>query len=70
VLGDVVFAQGGFAGGYAALDARDGKTLWSFPTTAPTLAPSIAIGNLVVTADSSGTVRVFGPPSLRGASSA
>ncbi len=66
VIRDVVFANGGFGGGYAALDARDGKTLWSFPTSRPTLAPSIAIGNLIVTADYGGTIRVFGPPALRG----
>jgi len=50
----MLFAVGGYRGAYAALDARSGKILSSFPTTAPMLAPSIAIGNLVVTADYAG----------------
>jgi outer membrane protein assembly factor BamB len=64
--GDVLFIVGGRGGGYAALDARTGRELWSFPTDAFTLAPTIAVGNLIVTADYSGVVRVFGPPTLLG----
>jgi outer membrane protein assembly factor BamB len=66
VLGDVLFTAGGRGVGYAALDARTGRELWSFPTDAFTLAPTIAVGNLIVTADYSGVVRVFGPPTPRG----
>jgi outer membrane protein assembly factor BamB len=65
LLGDVAFATGGSAGGYAALDVRTGKQIWTFATSAATVAPPIAVGNLVVTGDYAGTVRVFGPPSLR-----
>jgi outer membrane protein assembly factor BamB len=64
VLGDALFAVGGFGGGYAVLDARTGRRLWSFATDGKTLAPPIVVGNLVVTADDDGVVRVFGPPSL------
>ena len=66
VLGDALFAVGGALGGFAALDARSGKILWSFPTDAPAFAPPIALGNAIVTADDSGVVRLFAPPSLGG----
>jgi outer membrane protein assembly factor BamB len=70
VLGDVVVALGGDTGGVVALDARSGQTLWSAPTGAPVVAPPIGLGNLVVTADYTGVVRVFAPPSLGGRSEA
>jgi outer membrane protein assembly factor BamB len=68
VLGDVLFADGGYGGGYKALSAATGDVLWSFPTTAQTFAGPSAAGNLVLTADFSGVVRAFGPRYLGAAS--
>jgi outer membrane protein assembly factor BamB len=66
VLGDVLFAAGGDAGGYAAIDARSGALLRTFATGgASTLAPPIAVGRRIVTADFDGVVRVYAPFSLR-----
>ena len=59
VLGDVVFAAGGEAGGYTALDGRTGKPLWRFATPAATLAPSIAAGTQIFAGDFGGTLRAF-----------
>ncbi len=64
VLGDIVFADGGYSGGYKALSALTGDVLWSFPTTAGTFAGPAASGNLVLTADFAGVVRAFGPSYL------
>lgn len=61
VLGDVVFAAGGFAGGYAALAARTGKALWRFQTSAPTLAPAIVAKDRIYAGDFAGNLRVFAP---------
>ncbi len=61
VLGDVLFADGGYGGGYKTLDAVTGEVLSTFPTTAPTFAGPAAAGNLVLTADYAGVVRAFGP---------
>jgi len=61
VLGDVLFADGGFSGGFEALDATTGEVLFTFPTKAATFAGPSAAGNLVLTADFSGVVRAFGP---------
>jgi outer membrane protein assembly factor BamB len=61
VLGDVLFADGGYSGGFKALDAATGDVLWTFPTTPATFAGPSAAGNLVLTADFSGVVRAFGP---------
>jgi len=61
VLGDVLFADGGYAGGYKAIDAATGQVLYSFATTAQTFAGPSAAGNLVLTGDFSGVVRAFGP---------
>ena len=64
VLGDVLFADGGYAGGYKALDATTGAVLFSFETKAATFAGPAAAGNLVLTADFDGVVRAFGPSYL------
>ena len=64
VLGDVLFADGGYAGGFTALDATNGDVLYTFPTEAPTFAGPAAAGNLVLTADYDGVVRAFGPSYL------
>ena len=64
VLGDVLFADGGYSGGYKALDAVTGAVLFTFPTKAPTFAGPSAAGNLVLTADFAGVVRAFGPSYL------
>ncbi len=66
LLGDAVFATGGDAGGFAALDARTGRIVWSFATDAPTFAPPIALGRAVIAADYGGVVRAFAPPALGG----
>ena len=64
VLGDVLFADGGYSGGFKALDAVTGEVLFTFATNAPTFAGPSATGNLVLTADFSGVVRAFGPSYL------
>jgi PQQ-like domain len=61
VLGDVLFADGGYSGGFKALDAVTGAALFSFATKGATFAGPTAAGNLVLTADFDGVVRVFGP---------
>jgi PQQ-like domain len=62
VVGDLVFAQGGIAGGLFALDGATGRVLWSFPAdrTDASVAPLIAAGNDLYAADSAGVVRAFG----------
>jgi outer membrane protein assembly factor BamB len=60
VLGDVVFAAGGEAGGYTALDARTGKVLWRFAKTSGTIAPVIAAGTRIFAGDGAGKLRAFG----------
>ncbi|MGZ4393818.1 MAG: outer membrane protein assembly factor BamB family protein [Gaiellaceae bacterium] len=69
VLGDVLFADGGYSGGFKALDVTTGAVLFSFETKAATFAGPAAAGNLVLTADFDGVVRAFGPSYL-GAGSA
>lgn len=64
VAGDIVFATGGYSGGFKALDAETGAVLWSFPTGAPTLSGPSAAGNLVLAGDYDGVVRAFGPSYL------
>lgn len=64
VLGNVLFADGGDSGGFKALSATNGEVLFAFETKASTYAGPSAAGNLVLTADVSGIVRVFGPSYL------
>jgi outer membrane protein assembly factor BamB len=59
IIGDVVFAPGGDAGGYTVLAARTGRVLLSFRTTAKTWAPAIAAGGWIVSGDMDGTVHAF-----------
>jgi outer membrane protein assembly factor BamB len=59
VVGDVVVAAGGDGGGYTALEARSGRVLWRFKTSAATLAPVIAAGGRVFAADYGGVARAF-----------
>ena len=61
VLGKVLFADGGYSGGYKALDAATGAVLFSYDTTDPTFAGPSADGNVVLTGDYGGVVRAFGP---------
>ena len=59
IIGDVVFAPGGDAGGYTVLAARTGRVLWRFPTTAYTWAPAIAAGGWIFAGEMDGTVHAF-----------
>jgi len=59
IVGEVVFAPGGDAGGYTALAARTGRVLWRFPTEASTYAPAIAAGGRIFAGDLAGTARAF-----------
>jgi outer membrane protein assembly factor BamB len=65
VVGNVVFASGGYGGGYAALGARTGRPLWRFPTRSATLAPVIAAKGRIYAGDFGGTLRVFAPRPAR-----
>jgi outer membrane protein assembly factor BamB len=65
VVGDVVFATGGSPGGFAALSAASGATLWKTATLGPTIAALITVGGTVFGADADGWVYAFRPgPSL------
>jgi outer membrane protein assembly factor BamB len=59
VVGDVVFGSGGDNGGYAALDARNGRVLWRFRTAAATISPVIAAGGRIFAADYGGALHAF-----------
>ncbi len=59
IIGDVVFAPGGDAGGYTVLAARTGRVLWRFKTQANTWAPAIAAGGSIFAGDVDGTVYAF-----------
>jgi outer membrane protein assembly factor BamB len=61
VIGDVVFATGGDAGGYFALSARTGRILWRFPTKAAAYAPPIAAGGRIFAGGLDGTLLAFKP---------
>ena len=59
VIGDIVFATGGDAGGYVALAARTGRILWRFPTAAATYSPVIAAGGRIFGGELDGTMHAF-----------
>jgi outer membrane protein assembly factor BamB len=59
VIGDVVFAAGGDAGGYVALAALTGRVLWRFPTHGSTYSPPIAAGGRIFAAELGGTLHSF-----------
>ena len=59
VIGDIVFATGGDAGGYFALAARTGRILWHFPTAGATYSPPIAAGGRIFGAELDGTMHAF-----------
>jgi outer membrane protein assembly factor BamB len=61
VIGNVLFAAGGDAGGFAALDARTGKSLWRLATVDATISPPIAAGGLILAGDYGGTLHAFAP---------
>jgi outer membrane protein assembly factor BamB len=59
ILGEVVFAPGGDAGGYTALAARTGRVLWRFPTHGMTWSPPIAAGGRIFSGDLDGVLHSF-----------
>jgi outer membrane protein assembly factor BamB len=59
VIGDVVFAAGGDAGGYVALAALTGRVLWRFPTHGSTYSPPIAAGGRIFAGELGGTLHSF-----------
>jgi outer membrane protein assembly factor BamB len=61
IIGQVVFAPGGDAGGYTLLAARTGRVLWRFPTPNSTYAPAIAAGGRIFAGEMDGTVHAFVP---------
>jgi outer membrane protein assembly factor BamB len=61
IVGDVVFAAGGEAGGYTALDARTGKPRWRFATASATISPAIGAGSRIFAGDLAGVLRAFAP---------
>jgi len=62
IVGDVLFATGGTPGGFYALDAANGVSLWSYATTGGTVAAMITVAGTVLGADTEGTVYAFRPP--------
>lgn len=59
IIGDVVFAPGGDAGGYTVLAARTGRVLWRLKTQVSTWAPPIAAGGSIFAGDVGGTLHAF-----------
>ena len=59
IVGEVVFAPGGDAGGYTALAARTGRVLWRFPTQGRTFSPPIAAGGRIFSGDLDGVIHAF-----------
>jgi outer membrane protein assembly factor BamB len=59
IVGDVVFAPGGDAGGFTALAARTGRVLWRFPTHGRTYSPPIAAGGRIFGGDLDGVIHAF-----------
>ena len=61
VVGNVLFATGGKTGGFYALAAATGVTLWSYAATGRTVAAIITVGGTVLGADTGGNVYAFRP---------
>jgi outer membrane protein assembly factor BamB len=59
IIGEVVFAPGGDAGGYTALAARTGRVLWRFPTDGVTFSPPISAGGRIFSGDFDGVLHAF-----------
>jgi outer membrane protein assembly factor BamB len=67
VVGNVLFATGGETGGFYALAAANGVSLWSYATSGSTVAAMITVAGTVLGADTDGTVYAFRPsPALAG----
>jgi outer membrane protein assembly factor BamB len=62
LVGNVLFATGGKPGGFFALNATNGKQLWSFPTDGRTIAGVISAGGQVFGADTAGVLYAFSAP--------
>ena len=62
LAGNVLFATGGTPGGFFALDAANGKELWSYPTGGSTTAGMISVAGEVFGADTDGVLYAFTPP--------
>ena len=65
VVGNVLFATGGKTGGFYALAAANGLSLWSYPTNGGTVAAMITVAGTVLGADTKGTVYAFRPAPAR-----
>jgi outer membrane protein assembly factor BamB len=65
VVGNVLFATGGKTGGFYALAAANGLSLWSYPTNGGTVAAMITVAGTVLGADTKGTVYAFRPSPAR-----
>ena len=61
VVGNVLFATGGKTGGFYALAAATGASLWSYATTGRTVAAIITVGGTLLGADTEGNVYAFRP---------
>jgi outer membrane protein assembly factor BamB len=59
VVGNVLFATGGDPGGFFALAAANGVSLWSYPTSGSTVAAMITVAGMLLGADTEGTVYAF-----------
>lgn len=61
MVGNVLFATGGRTGGFFAVNADDGTSLWSYPTEGRTVAAMISVAGAVYGADTSGVLYRFAP---------
>ena len=61
VAGDLVAMTGGFGGGFVVSRAGTGVVVWRYATNAPTIAPMISAGGLLIGGDSAGRLYAFRP---------
>jgi hypothetical protein len=61
VAGDLVASTGGSAGGFVVVRAGSGVVRWRYPTRAPTLAPLVEAGGLLIGGDLDGNLYLFRP---------
>jgi hypothetical protein len=66
LAGNVLFATGGTPGGFFALNAANGKVLWTYATGGRTTSSMISVAGEVFGADTDGVLYAFAPPARIG----